>query len=420
MRYSPLMLPVAAFAAGSVQELTLADARRLMLENSPELHSAQYSLEAAQADIKTAQARPNPQFSLDSSRIDLHEGIGGGGISNKRIDSVARIDQTFERGDKRRLRTAAATAGESAARADLDDALRTANLSLEQAYYELKQAQEVVRTTSELADLERQSLDAARLRQRDGDISNIDVARLEIETARAQADLADANAALHAAQIALARQIGVVGEENEFVASDAWPAPAEAPANAAKIDDRPDVRAAAARESQAQTNVSLAKSLRTRDVSFGVQYEHDLTPGGIPNTWGLGISVPLFIGNKYQGELGRALAEHRGAQESLRETRLTAVADREQAQNQLLAASSRVQLFQSQIIARAREAAEAAQFAYSRGALSLTDLLDARRAMQSVNLDSIAAQADYAKSLAAWRASNLIDTQDLKLVSEAK
>ena len=46
-----------------------------------------------------------------------------------------------------------------------------------------------------------------------------------------------------------------------------------------------------------------------------------------------------------------------------------------------------------------------AEFAYSRGAIGVMDLLDSRRQLYATRLEASASQADYAKSLAAWQAA---------------
>jgi cobalt-zinc-cadmium efflux system outer membrane protein len=44
-----------------------------------------------------------------------------------------------------------------------------------------------------------------------------------------------------------------------------------------------------------------------------------------------------------------------------------------------------------------------AELAYSRGALPLVDLIDARRTLRTVLLDDVGARAEYARAYAAWQ-----------------
>jgi cobalt-zinc-cadmium efflux system outer membrane protein len=54
--------------------------------------------------------------------------------------------------------------------------------------------------------------------------------------------------------------------------------------------------------------------------------------------------------------------------------------------------------------------AESAELAYRKGALSLTDLLDARRTLRATVLDGLAARADHAKAATAWRLRTQVET----------
>jgi cobalt-zinc-cadmium efflux system outer membrane protein len=44
-----------------------------------------------------------------------------------------------------------------------------------------------------------------------------------------------------------------------------------------------------------------------------------------------------------------------------------------------------------------------AELAYSRGALPLVDLIDARRTLRTVLLEEVAARADHARAWTAWQ-----------------
>ena len=71
----------------------------------------------------------------------------------------------------------------------------------------------------------------------------------------------------------------------------------------------------------------------------------------------------------------------------------------------LAAAVEKLQRVESDTLPQAREVGAASEFAYKKGALNLTDLLDARRTLRCVELEAVAARADHAKALAAWQAA---------------
>ena len=67
--------------------------------------------------------------------------------------------------------------------------------------------------------------------------------------------------------------------------------------------------------------------------------------------------------------------------------------------------AERVQRLREVLLAAAEKAAQGAEFAYSRGAIGVMDVLDARRQLIATRLEALAVQTDYAKALAAWRAA---------------
>ena len=51
---------------------------------------------------------------------------------------------------------------------------------------------------------------------------------------------------------------------------------------------------------------------------------------------------------------------------------------------------------------RARKVAEMAELAYNKGAMSLTELIDARRTLRSILIEDLVARTDHAKAAQAW------------------
>ena len=193
------------------------------------------------------------------------------------------------------------------------------------------------------------------------------------------------------------------------MSSDAWPI-AEAPertAAAAVIESRPDVRAAALRVQAAEKARDLARALRSRDVTVSMQYEH--FPSQVQNnTVGFGVSVPLFLGYNFEGEIRRTEVGLQAAIEALDRTRAQAQAELNRAWSDLSSARERVQRYDTGLLREAQRAAEAAEFAYRNGALGVIDLLDARRVFTATRNDAASARSDLARALVAWRSANSV------------
>jgi cobalt-zinc-cadmium efflux system outer membrane protein len=396
-------------AAGAVDlsQLTLTQAQALLLAHSRELKTARTAVESAEADRIAALARPNPTLSVNTSSINTRTGIGAGSLGDKQMDSIIRVDQLFERGGKRELRSDAAQFSIEASRGDLADAERQQRKALSSAYYDLALAQEKSHLGEDNAALFQKTMDAAAMRLKAGDVARADAARIGVDALRAANDARLARAEREKAQVALAYLIGMERRATEIRAVDAWPS-LETTTRLddvdALIDRRADVRAAGARVQAAQKAWDLARALRTRDITVGIQYEHFLGDTH-NNTYGVGVSVPLFLGYAFEGEIRRADAALTAARDNLDRTRAVARGEVARALADLDAATERISRFDGELLKQADQAAGAAEFAYSHGAVGVMDLLDARRTRQAIRIEAATAHADYAKTLAAWRAA---------------
>ncbi len=399
-----------ASALAQARDLGLAEAERLLAERNRELLAARRAVESAGAQRITAAARPNPTLSLNSTSLSNKYNSGPGTSNEWRADTVLRIDQPFERGGKRELRMDAAEGLENAARGDSLDMLRTQLAQLRGAYYDLKQAEGKVEILGENAQLFGRTLAAAQARLKAGDLASADVARVQVDYERAQNDARASVADVARARLALAYMIGEDRGAAELRASDPWPARARPGAAEVEraieraVETRPDVVAARARLAAAEKLRDLAKSQRTRDVTIGAQYER--YPGNVPaDSIGFGISVPLFLGNDFSGDIQRAEVDRYAALDALERARAVAANDIRRAAADLASAADRLERYDSTLLEAAQRSAQAAEFAFQRGAISVLEVLDARRTLRAVQLEALAARADYAKALAAWRGS---------------
>lgn len=408
--------PAFAQPAPVLSMLSLADAEALWAANSREVKVARVAVEGAEADAISAGQRPNPDFSVQVGSLSRNPGVGAGALRDKQMDTQIGLSQRIERGDKREHRMRGAQSRVDAIRQDLADALRGQRLALRQAYYDLKLAQEKSCILEESAALYRKSAEAARLRLRAGDIAAAEASRTQVEALRAENEARQAANDLARAQLNLAYLIGQVAEAGAIRAADDWPAVADRPAGSEiDIDRRPDVQAALKRLQAAEAARDLARALKTRDVTVGLSFDHNPTGSTYaPNSYGIGVSVPLFVNYAYEGEIRRAEADLQTAREQFEQARALAQADAARARGDLEAAAQRSRRYEQDLLAEAERAARAAEFAYKNGALALMDLLDARRTYKATQIDAATARADYAKSMAAWRAARMAEEQTEK------
>lgn len=400
---APGITPIGAV----LEKLTLRQAEMFFSERNRELQLAQRAVEGAEADVLTASARPNPSLSIATSQISPSAGIGSGGPLDKRTDTVIGLSQVFERGNKRELRASTAQFNAAASRSDRAEVERQQKIALRGAYYDLALAQEKLRISSETAALFEKTTEAANLRLKAGDIAPTELARISVDALRAQNDARAARADLERSQLALAYLIGAEREAARIRAADDWPE-VQLPPDTLELERilgaRADIQAARARVEAAEKNRELARALRTRDITAGIQYER--FPGDTSNnSYGLSVSVPLFTNYYYEGEMRRAEVDLQAARENLERIQALAIGEIGKSRSDLNSAAERVRRFREVLLSAAEKAANGAEFAYSRGAIGVMDLLDARRQLYATRLEAVTVRADYAKALAAWHAA---------------
>ena len=396
-----LLFQFVSYAQGTTA-LSLKQAEALWQEHSRELSLARAATDGAAADVTSAGQMPNPDVSLNLASISPWSGYGAGGWKDKKMDNILRLEQLIERGGKRELRVKGAEARLDAARFEFDDAVRQQLGVLRYAYYNLRLAQEKLGLARETAALYGKSATAGKLRQKAGDIAPVDLSRLQIDQARADSDARQAQADLEQAQFALAYLLGLEAQAAQLVAADNWPALEEQALNQAPLEQRPDLEAARRRMTAAEADRDLARAQKKRNVTLGVQYEHNMQ-NAPTNSYGFGVSVPLFVWHEYEGEIARAEADFNVARLQYDQQQALAFGQVGQARNALLAARDRYKRLESGLLVDAERVAKSAEFAYTTGAMGLMDLLDARRTLRQIQIEAASARADYAKALSDWQ-----------------
>lgn len=400
--------------------LSLKHALELMRVRDPNLQLAQTAVDQALADKITAGERPNATLAWSTSKINPAGHNGSGDFWDKGYDTVISLSQPFERGGKRRHRLAQAEANADAAHADYADSMRGERLAVTQAYWELKRAEEKYKNAQILASIEHRSIEASEQRLRVGDLPRLDVERMRIDAAAADNAVDSALGALQDARVALAALVDITAQSGELSATDDWPRAAGAldpkldagagsePAESV-LARRPDMLAAMKRVDAAEAALQLAHAQTARDVTIIGQYEHNPIPPAAPavghTLLGIGVSVPIFTGNQYKGEIARANADIDAAKANLARVRVAALADVRRARADLFAAAQRTHRYDSDLTRRALDAEKTVETAYARGGLALADLLDARRSLKATQNDATDAHADFAEALAALAAA---------------
>jgi len=374
---------------------------------SPEVLAAQRAVNAARAEVLSADRAPAPTLSAGVASIDLQNGNGSGSFwSQKRIDKSLGLDWTWERGNKRALRTETAAHSANAAQADSQEVLLLQQINAQAAFYDLLAAQQRLQAVQAIGQSAKQLAHSAQLRLKAGDLSAQDAARIQVEAERSRAEEQSAALDRQQAVWALSQFTGLAVPRGGWQVQGEWPASTADTAQAdalleTLIEQRPDVIAARERLAAAQTALQSAQALRQADPSIGTSFDH--FPGTSTRLMALRISMPLNGWQRFDGDIARALAQEEQSQALLQKTLLQAHADLGALVQARQISAQRLQIFESSILIQATQVAAQAETAYNKGGLTLTDLLDARRTLKTIQLEALAARNAHAKALGAWQ-----------------
>jgi cobalt-zinc-cadmium efflux system outer membrane protein len=374
------------------------------------VQQAQRNLDASRADVLSANHAPLPNLTLKAASIDLQNGVGSGagaGVSDWRVDKSVGIDVVWERGNKRALRTQTSERLVSAAQADVQETQAQQQIQAAVAFFDWAAAQQREALMQALAQSAQQLHQATQQRLKAGDVSEQDADRIAIEWSKAQGDVAQARSDRTRSALVLQQLIALPGSVEGWQAQVSWPSerPAQAitPSTAqlqAWALARSDVLAAQQRWQAARSALELAQSLKKKDITWGGAYDH--YPPNSNSLLELRVQIPLHWGYGFEGEIGRASAQLQQAEVALERARMAALADINDAAQVLRHAQDRWQLYETQILPRAQKIAAQADYAYQKGALSLTDLIEARRTLRSTQMDALGARTEHAKAHTQW------------------
>jgi len=394
--------------------LTEKTALSRLLQCNLDIVDSKRSITANEANLTIAGQMQNPNLTIGIGSISPKLGIGSGNYFDKTIDNSIRYEQLIERGGKRDLRKKSAQNQIAAANEDVLDIERQQSIALLKAMVDLAAVDERINLLSQVVALYEETLQANSIRSAKGDLPPIDVQRQKIDANRARIDLRQAQTEQKSAQITLAKLLAWETKADSLKVDTAILE--VAPLNPGDFDlsSRADIKAAKLRVESAASQQDLAQALRKSDITAGVQYDH--WPTSNSNTNGTGdtisftIGLPLTINHSYEGEIARANSDHEAAMEALAHTEANARSEWDRLNADVTSAENSLDLLQKEQLPRAEEVAGTVEQGYKKGALSLLELLDARRMLRQTRLDTLNARANLARAVLARNQSISFNT----------
>jgi cobalt-zinc-cadmium efflux system outer membrane protein len=409
--WAALALACAAAVLGRADPspLSLAEAKRLALERNSDFRIAGDQVDAALAQLRVAREFPNPTLGLSTAKIST-DGVTeatplGNGLLSRSYDSIVSLSQLFPVG-KRGLIRDAATAGVHSAEFQREDARRLLLQAVTQAYAAALASLGQAEVLADSARKLRSEADIAAHRLRAGDLSSSDEAQLEIAADQDEMSADAERAAAKTAVVTLETLLGEPSPQGTTALADTldqWVGSIPANLEESPVGNRPDIAAAEATVNQADTNVKLQQRQKIPDVTASVQYERN--PPAQPDTVGVGLSLPLPLWNRFDGEVLAAKAARNQSQAQLDKVRIQAAADVAAARVAFHEASQRAKRYSSEVLPKSAGVVKSVSYAYGRGGAVLVDLLEAERNDNQIRVAAVQAQADTAAAASALQAA---------------
>ena len=379
-------------AAAAAEPLSLAKAIELALEGNPEVAAAKRQWEATEGQVLQGRSRPNPElaYSLEDTR------------SKTRTQSW-QLNLPLELGGKRAARTKAAEKTREQAQAQLAELQATVRANVAAAYFDVLTAQERLVLARDSAALAKSSTDTVSKRVAAGKVSPVEESKARVAEAGVRVELAQAASEQRNALSRLFALLGRIDAPYTVLEGKAENLPSVPSLVDLQplIASSPGVVLARIEVDRRKALTDLEQSKRVPDVtvSVGMQRSNETQR----NVLLFGVSVPLPVFDRNQGNLLEALKLEDKARDELQAATVRLHSEVAQARERLSTITAEVQSLQQEVLPGAKSAYDAATIGFENGKFNFLEVLDAQRTY-------FTAKSQYLKALGeAHRAAADID-----------
>jgi cobalt-zinc-cadmium efflux system outer membrane protein len=306
---SPALLLAPHIYAWQIAPLTWQQVRQKFESANPTLRAGEISIAESRAQEITAYLRPNPQVSTTLDQIG--NTVSGTIFSASTV--ISSLSYLHERQGKRELRRDSAQKGTAVAESLLADQERTLLFNLRNAFVQTLEAKAILELARQNLAYYDQVLSVNRDRFQAGDISQVDLNRLDLQRVQYESDVITSDTNVRTTKIQLLTLLNDRTPVEQFDVTGPFDfleqiQPLDELRTIA-LDTRPDLRAAVQAIDKALTDYRLAIANGSSDPTFSV----DVGAPSISQAFasyqpalrqyvGVNLSVPLRVFDRNQGE----------------------------------------------------------------------------------------------------------------------
>ncbi len=392
--------------------LSSDEAARIALRLQPSLGDALGALQAAQGKTRQVGAGLNPQFvvgagydqissiSGPTAATQAPSGLGPAGVSPVyRYSSGAALRQLLFDFNQTRNAVRQSRALEGVAAANLTKAQSDLVLAVKSAFYNLTNAQRLVRVNEQNVENRQRQLDLTTARLGSGIGLPSDVVTAETSKSQAVLALTVARDAELQARVTLLQLIGV-NPETPITVTDVAEKPLVAGGPQTLVETalraRPEVQSAVQALKASQFGLSAARALNLPAIYAAVSAGAagpDIPLKDNAVALGVGVQFPLYDGGARSGAVQQAKGQIKTAQSDLQTALLSVRSDVISAYLGLASAEQRVAVVETEV-ANAQEGVRVAEGRYAAGLGLFQDITTAQSLLLSARTDQSTVQSN--------------------------
>jgi outer membrane protein, heavy metal efflux system len=358
--------------------ITLDEAIRIALQHNHSLMATRTTIEQSRAQEITAGLRPNPALSgsWQSPSLFTPEGASQSGVG---------LSQDFELG-KRGRRIQAARDATDVTRSQVGDSERGLAFQVASQFINVQLAESTLELSRQNLESFRNAVEIGEYQYKAGGISENDYLKIKLQLLQFETDVQQAQLTRAQALSDLRQLLGYESVPSEYDVTGAFEdQPVTVDLDGLEkiaTQNRPDLRAAEKGLAAADSQFELARVNARPDVTLSASYQN--SAGTAATVLGLSIPVPVFDRN--QGEVARTQSARIQAQQQHAEVQGQVKTDVKDAYEALQTSDRVVRFYKSGYLEVAEKSLKISEYAYRRGAASLLDFLDAERSYRATQI----------------------------------
>ncbi|WP_158633626.1 TolC family protein [Tautonia sociabilis] len=390
--YGRLDVPVTAEDEGPPDGLTLDQAIDLLLQANLELQAKALEIPKAEADVLTAGLWANPLLYFDTQFVPYGSLANEAGPTQYDLNITHPIDLN----GKWRRRTEVAVRAKDVVGAQFQDAVRLQVDNLYTAWLDALAARETIRYLRASLDGLAELLRATEALRDQGAAVQADVSRVEILRDSTEVALLEAEETSIDARRTLGVLLNLPPAESDFLELRGALQPPDAPLPPSDeliqmaLTTRPDLAAFRLGVERARAEVRLAEANRFQDVFLLYQpytYQDPINPlgsNGSHTSWAIGLTIPLPIYDRNQGNIRRARHTVDQTKLQLADLERQVVAQVRRAERAYVVTAESVRRLEEEILPGARTSLETSEQLYRSGERDLISYLEALRSYNEI------------------------------------